>query len=117
MAEGKILNGVDVDVVEGLIKAVNEKPDLAKCEFRVNNEWIDCGHNRTTITGFYSACQEISHNERFFLDADEPPIMILPNGKSRRILFIFDDIKILYDYMFSYFGCQVNELYIIVEVM
>ena len=75
MAEGKILNGVDVDVVEGLIKAVNEKPDLAKCEFRVNNEWIDCGHNRTTVTGFYAAGQEISHAKPFNLDADEPPIL------------------------------------------
>jgi hypothetical protein len=75
MAEGKILNGVDVDAVEGLINAVNEKPDLAKSKFRANNEWIDGGHNRTTVTGFYSAGQEISHTERFVLDADEPPIL------------------------------------------
>jgi hypothetical protein len=75
MAEGKILNGVDVDAVEGLINAVKEKPELGKSKFRANNEWIDGGHNRTTVTGFYSACQEILHTERFFLDADEPPIM------------------------------------------
>ena len=75
MAEGKILNGVDVDAVEGLINAVKEKPELGKSKFRANNEWIDGGHNRTTVAGFYSACQEISHTERFFLDADEPPIM------------------------------------------
>ena len=36
---------------------------------------------------------------------------------SRRILFVFDDVKILHNYMFSYLSCQVNELYIIVEVM
>jgi hypothetical protein len=71
----KILNGVDVDAVAGLIDAVNEKPELAESKFRVSNEWIDGGHNRTTVTGFYSAGQEISHTEPFVLDADEPPIL------------------------------------------
>jgi len=52
---GRILNGVDVDAVVSLVKAVNEKPTLAKSKFRANNEWIEGGHNRTTITGFYTA--------------------------------------------------------------
>jgi hypothetical protein len=75
MSEERILNGVDVDAVEGLISAVSEKPDLAKSKFRAKNEWIDCGHSRTTVTGFYGAGQEISHTEPFVLDADEPPIL------------------------------------------
>jgi len=75
MSEEKFLNGVDVGVVEGVINAVKEEPDLAESEFRVKNEWIDAGHNRTTVTGFYSAGQEISHTEPFVLDADEPPIL------------------------------------------
>jgi hypothetical protein len=75
MSEEKILNGVDVDAVKGVINAVKEKPDLAKSKFRANNEWIDGGHNRTTVTGFYSAGQEISHTKQFVLDADEPPIL------------------------------------------
>jgi hypothetical protein len=80
MSEEKILNGVDVDAVEGLINAVKEKPELAESKFRANNEWIDGGYNRTTITGFHSAGQEISHAEPFVLDADEPPILA---GKDR----------------------------------
>ncbi len=75
MADGRILNGVDVEVVKGVINAVSEKPDLARSKFRAKNEWIDGGHNRTTVTGFYSAGQEISHTQRFVLDADEPPIL------------------------------------------
>ena len=75
MSEGEILNGVDVDTVKGVINAVSEKPDLGKSKFRAKNEWIDGGHNRTTVTGFYSAGQEISHTGPFVLDADEPPIM------------------------------------------
>jgi hypothetical protein len=75
MSQEKILNGVDVEKIQGVINVIRENPDLAKSKFRANNEWIDGGHNRTTITGFYSAGQEISHRQRFVLDADEPPIM------------------------------------------
>ncbi len=75
MSEEKILNGVDVEAVKGLIKDLNEKPNLGKSKFRAKNEWINGGHNRTTVTGFYSAGQEISHTQRFVLDADEPHIM------------------------------------------
>lgn len=75
MPEKTILNGVDVHAVKGLINSVKEKPDLAKSKFRVNNEWIDGGHNRSTVSGFYTAGQEISHKQRFVLEADEPPIL------------------------------------------
>ena len=71
----RLLNGVDVDAVAGLIDAVKDKPDLAESKFRVDNAWIDGGHNRTTVTGFYSAGQEISHTKPFVLEADEPPIL------------------------------------------
>lgn len=70
-----VLNGVDVDAVAGLIDTIKEQPDLAESKFRVSNEWIDGGHNRTTITGFYGAGQEISHTKPFVLDADEPPVL------------------------------------------
>jgi hypothetical protein len=75
MSEEKILNGVDLGGRRIIKKAVKEKPDLAGSKFRVNNEWIDGGHNRTTITGFYGAGQEISHAQPFVLDADEPPVL------------------------------------------
>jgi hypothetical protein len=75
MSEEKIMNGVDVTAVKNVIAAIKEKPDLARSKFRAGNQWIDGGHNRTTITGFYSAGQEIAHTQPFVLDADEPPIM------------------------------------------
>jgi hypothetical protein len=75
MSQEEIVNGVDVDVVKGVVNAVTEKPDLAKSKFRAKNVWIDGGHSRTTITDFYTAGQEISHPKQFILDADEPAIM------------------------------------------
>ena len=75
MSKEKTLNGVDVDAVVSLIDAVKEKPDLAESKFRVDNEWVDGGYNRTTVRDFYSACQEISHTRDFVVEADEPPIL------------------------------------------
>ena len=80
MSDKKILNGVNVSAVERLINDVKKTPELAKSKFRANNEWVNGGHNRTTVTGFYSAGQEISHTQRFVLEADEPPILA---GKDR----------------------------------
>ena len=75
MSEDKVLNGVDVNAVESVVKDISGNPDLAKSKFRAKNEWIDGGHNRTTVTGFYSAGQEIAHAKRFVLEADEPPVL------------------------------------------
>ena len=71
----EILNGVNVDAVKDLISTLTEQPDLANSKFRVSNKWIDCGHNRTTVSDFYGAGQDISHRQPFVLDADEPPIL------------------------------------------
>jgi uncharacterized OsmC-like protein len=73
---GKVVNGVDVDKLFETINAVKESPVIAKFRFGVDNEWIDGGHNRTTITGYYGACEDMEHATTFVLDADEPPILL-----------------------------------------
>ncbi|MEJ2698384.1 MAG: OsmC family protein [Desulfuromonadales bacterium] len=75
MAETKKLNGVDIAYVENTVKAIEENPDLAKFKFRLKNRWIDCGHNRARIDGFYGAGQENERTEPFVMDADEPPVL------------------------------------------
>ena len=49
---------------------------IAKFSFRVENEWIGGGHNRTTIKNFYGSQQDHKRKEPFVLDADEPPILL-----------------------------------------
>ncbi len=45
-------------------------------KFCAGNQWIDGGHNRTTITDFYGTQQEHERKEPFVLDADEPPLLL-----------------------------------------
>jgi uncharacterized OsmC-like protein len=70
-----VLNGVDVGEVEALVGAIEAEPELAKSRFQLHNTWIDGGHNRSRIEGFYAAKQDIAHQQTFALEADEPPIL------------------------------------------
>lgn len=74
------VNGVDLDRLAATIDHVSADPTLARFEFRARNQWIDGGHNRTTIMGFYGAGQEdTSRTEPFVLEADEPPLLLGDN--------------------------------------
>lgn len=71
----KVLNGVDTEAVARAVAALAERPELAAFRFRLKNKWIDCGHNRSTISDFHGTGQDIPHLETFKLDSDEPPTL------------------------------------------
>jgi uncharacterized OsmC-like protein len=70
------VNGVNVDELFGTIDAVKKAPVIAKFKFRAENEWINGGHNRTTLKNFYGTQQDHEHHKPFVLDADEPPLLL-----------------------------------------
>jgi uncharacterized OsmC-like protein len=75
-----VVNGVDVGRLAGTVEHISADPGLARFQFRARNQWIDGGHNRTEIQGFYGAGQEdTSRTEPFVLDADEPPVLLGEN--------------------------------------
>jgi len=69
------VNGIHLETLMGTVNAVAEDSVMGQCKFRANNTWMGGAHNRTTITGFYGACQEIAHKQQYELHADEPPIL------------------------------------------
>jgi uncharacterized OsmC-like protein len=75
-----MVNGVDLERLAGTVEHISADPTLARFQFRARNHWIDGGHNRTTIKGFYGAGHEdTSRTEAFVLDADEPPVLLGEN--------------------------------------
>jgi uncharacterized OsmC-like protein len=75
-----IVNGVDLDRLSGTVEAVTADTALARFQFRADNQWIDGGHNRTSIKGFYGAgAEDVSRTEPFTVDADEPPVLLGQN--------------------------------------
>ena len=69
------LNGVHLETLQGTVNAIAGDPAMGQCKFRASNTWLGGAHNRTRITGFYGASQEIAHRQTYELHADEPPIL------------------------------------------
>jgi uncharacterized OsmC-like protein len=74
---GTTRNGVDTDRLFATLDLIRARPELARFQFRATNRWIDGGHNRSTIKGFYAAGgEDTSRGEAFELDAGEPAILL-----------------------------------------
>ncbi len=70
-------NGVDVEKLFETVEQIKKTPDLAVFKFRLNNKWLDCGHNRSTVQNFYGAGEEqTARRKPFVLEADEPPVLL-----------------------------------------
>ncbi len=84
-----VLNGVDVNQIMDVIGSIETDPAFAAAQFRVKNQWIDGGLNRSRIKEFYAACEEdTTRDEAFMLDADEPAIMAGGNSVPNPVEFL-----------------------------
>jgi uncharacterized OsmC-like protein len=76
-----LINGVNVDQLVATVNAIQQNSDLARFQFRARNEWLDGGHSRTMIQGFYGAGQEdASRTKPFVVEGDEPPVLLSDNA-------------------------------------
>jgi len=70
-----------VDQLVATINAIKVDPSLACFEFRAATEWINGGHSRTKIQGFYGAgTEDTSRSRPFILEGDEPPVLLGTNA-------------------------------------
>ena len=72
---GGSVNGIHLETLQQTVNAIDQQPDLGQCRFRARNTWLGGNHNRSTVTGFFGAKQEIAHQQTFTMDADEPAIL------------------------------------------
>ena len=73
------LNGVNVDKQEETIQAVKARPELARFQFRVQNQWQHGAHNQIHIDSYYGTCQEMAREKAFTLTADQPSPLLGTN--------------------------------------
>ncbi|MEX0406804.1 OsmC family protein [Aquibium sp. LZ166] len=69
------LNGVDTPTLLATINVVAGQPELAKFQFRADNEWISGTHSRSAMKSFNGAGGEQSHGRSFFADGDHPAVL------------------------------------------
>jgi uncharacterized OsmC-like protein len=70
------MSGVDRDKLFGTIDAIKTDPALAAFQFRLRNTWIDGGENRSMISDYSGARQEMRRALPFELVNDEPPVLL-----------------------------------------
>jgi len=76
MSAQEVINGVNTSQLFDTIEAIKKTPNLADFKFTVNNEWLECGHNRSEVCNFYGAGDKQTREHKFVLDADEPPVLL-----------------------------------------
>jgi uncharacterized OsmC-like protein len=69
-------NGVDTATLFATLDAVKAQPEIAKFQFRASNTWVNGTHNRSTLSGFYGALQEMEHKHVTTVDADHPAVLV-----------------------------------------
>src|SRR5512147_1372146 len=77
----KMLNGVRVDDLFETIHFIRKAPETARFRFRIHNEWITAGQNRSRIADFKAADKTIAHAKVHELESDETPLL-LGEGKA-----------------------------------
>ena len=81
-----IMNGINVDQLIGTINLIKENPGLAQFKFRAHTDWVNGGHSRTQIKGFYGAGNEdTSRATPFILEGDEPPVLLGANAGANAV--------------------------------
>jgi uncharacterized OsmC-like protein len=76
VSDEKVVNGVNVEKLYGIIGAVSHNAQIAKFNFRAKNKWIDGPHNTTVINDFDGAGQTHSRSHSFVLETDEHPVLL-----------------------------------------
>jgi len=89
VTEEKKINGFKTSEIVDTVQAIQNNPTLANFEFRLKNQWVTGGHNRSTIQGFYGVCTEdTSRNKPFVYENAEPPQLLGQNEAANPVEFI-----------------------------
>lgn len=100
-----MINGVDVQRLTDTIEALSTQPELASFKFRAKSKWINGGHYQSTIQGFYGAGQEdISREEPFILNGDEPEILLGQNKGPNPVEFVLHGLAGCLSTTFVYYA-------------
>lgn len=84
-----IINGLDVDQLNGTVEAIKETPTLARFQWRARNKWIDGGENRTVIKDFFGAgAEDTSRSEPWEFVNGEPPVLLGKNEGANPVEFL-----------------------------
>ena len=111
----KEVNGIDVKRFFGIVKAVRKNPELMNSQFRTKNTWMDGGHSRSIIKGFYGArMEDNTRSEPYIFENDQPLILLGSDKGANPLEYILNALagcitdSIVYNASMK--GIQIDEL-------
>lgn len=72
----KVINGINVGDLLTTIDSIKTAPHRSKFKFRIHNEWVTGGFNRSLVSNFQGNGETIGHKEVMVLEADEPEVLL-----------------------------------------
>jgi hypothetical protein len=73
-------NGVDVEALYGIKKALTEMPPAAQFTWRARCEWLGGVHSKSTVETFFGAGAEQTHKVPYSVEADHPVVFAAPDA-------------------------------------
>ncbi|HPG21943.1 MAG TPA: OsmC family protein [Amaricoccus sp.] len=73
-------NGVDVEALYEIKKALTDMPPAAQFTWRASCEWLGGVHSKSTVEGFFGAGAEQSHKAPYSVEADHPGVFAAPDN-------------------------------------
>ncbi|MEM9148313.1 MAG: OsmC family protein [Pseudomonadota bacterium] len=73
-------NGVNLQALLDARVALEATPDAAQFKWRVQNEWLDGTHSRTTMSGFFGLTEEQARKAPHVIEADHPEQFAAPDA-------------------------------------
>jgi uncharacterized OsmC-like protein len=115
MKRKNLLNGVDLDRLTEIINVIEKDPDLTRFQFRAKNTWMNGGHSRSIIKGFYGGKREDhTRNESYIFENDQPLILLGSDKGANPLEYILNALagcitdSIIYNAAVK--GIQIDEL-------
>jgi uncharacterized OsmC-like protein len=95
------INGINNSRLFEMMEAVKRQPSLAKFVFRVNNTWMNGGHSRSVIKGFFGAEKEDdSRVSPFIFEIDQPSSLLGRNEGPTAVEYLLNALA----------GCLTNSI-------
>jgi uncharacterized OsmC-like protein len=76
MTKSTFVNGVDRQKLFGTIEAIKSNASTASFQFRLFNQWVSGGENRSRVDDYRGANEEMRHARPFFLINDQPDVLM-----------------------------------------
>ena len=76
MTKSTYMNGVDRQKLFGTMEAIKANASTARFQFRLFNQWVSGGENRSRVDDYLGANEEMRHARPFFLINDQPNVLL-----------------------------------------